>query len=209
MMTAALKTGCCRRFHIQGTITSRSQLQSLRRRSDTIQRRIVNQDAVLPEVSWLIPSSHHPRHSATLNVVLRHVLPSNLSSRQLMSASWAALAVHLVAVYARTPGVTAPHVVSAPTLGGNKKILSLSAEPLLAEATAGGGVDAPAPAGDDTQTSTEPREPGQAQASNDASLRAGAMLGQMCERALIEHQLAASYFAWHSFCEHAPVAPGP
>ena len=127
-----------------------------------------------------------------------------------MSASWALLAVHLVAVHARTPGVTAPHVVSAPTLGENKKILSLSAEPLLAEAAAGRGVHAPTPAGDDTQTSIEPRDkPGQAQASNDASLRAGAMLGQMCERALIEHQLAASYFAWHNFCEHAPVAPGP
>ena len=122
-----------------------------------------------------------------------------------MSASWALLAVHLVAVHARTPGVTAPHVVSAPTLGENKKVLR---EPLLAEATAGRGVDALTPAGDDTQTSIEPRDkPGQAQASNDASLRAGAMLGQMCERALIEHQLAASYFAWHNFCEHAPDSP--
>ena len=37
-----------------------------------------------------------------------------------------------------------------------------------------------------------------------AALRAGAMLGQMCERSLIEHQLAACYFAFHNFCEHAP-----
>ena len=42
-------------------------------------------------------------------------------------------------------------------------------------------------------------------ASHTASLRAGAMLGQMCERSLIEHQLAACYFAFRNFCEHAPA----
>ena len=47
-----------------------------------------------------------------------------------------------------------------------------------------------------------------------AALRAGAMLGQMCERSLIEHQLSACYFAFHNFCEHAPgysswLAPKP
>ena len=46
-------------------------------------------------------------------------------------------------------------------------------------------------------------------ASHNASLRAGAMLGQMCERSLIEHQLAACYFAVRNFCEHAPARSAP
>ena len=46
-------------------------------------------------------------------------------------------------------------------------------------------------------------------ASHTASLRAGAMLGQMCERSLIEHQLAACYFAVRNFCEHAPARSAP
>ena len=40
--------------------------------------------------------------------------------------------------------------------------------------------------------------------SNKASLRAGAMLAQICERALIEHQLASCHFAFLNFCEYAP-----
>jgi len=44
---------------------------------------------------------------------------------------------------------------------------------------------------------------------NKAALRAGSNLGQMCERSLIEHQLAASHFAVLNFCEHAPgSSPG-
>ena len=88
-----------------------------------------------------------------------------------------------------------PGLFNSLLLSTARSLMSELAEPLIREAMADGGVDA-----------AEPRDK---PASYTASLRAGAMLGQMCERALIEHQLAASYFAWHNFCEHAPVAPGP
>ena len=57
-----------------------------------------------------------------------------------------------------------------------------------------------AAAGDGTQTNVTGPEP----TSYKEALRAGSMLGQMCERSLIEHQLAASHFAVLNFCEHAP-----
>ena len=31
------------------------------------------------------------------------------------------------------------------------------------------------------------------------------MLAQICERAFMEHQLAARHFTFYSFCAHAPV----
>ena len=73
-----------------------------------------------------------------------------------------------------------------------------------AQATAGGGV-----AGDGTQaTKTHTRGH---KASLHASLRAGAMLAQICESSLIEHQLAARNFKFLNFCEQPcpPVAPWP
>ena len=42
-------------------------------------------------------------------------------------------------------------------------------------------------------------------ASNKASLVAASMLAQICERAFMEHQLAARHFTFYSFCAHAPV----
>ena len=73
------------------------------------------------------------------------------------------------------------------------------------EAPADGGVREVS-AGDD-KASPGGREvsAGDDKASHTASLRAGAMLGQMCERSLIEHQLASCYFAVRNFCEHAPA----
>ena len=41
--------------------------------------------------------------------------------------------------------------------------------------------------------------------SNLASIAAAMMLAQICERAFMEHQLAACHFKFYSFCEHAPV----
>ena len=41
--------------------------------------------------------------------------------------------------------------------------------------------------------------------SNLASISAASMLAQICERAFMEHQLAACHFKFYSFCEHAPV----
>ena len=41
--------------------------------------------------------------------------------------------------------------------------------------------------------------------NNRASLRAASMLAQICERAFMEHQLAARHFTFYSFCEHVPV----
>ena len=41
--------------------------------------------------------------------------------------------------------------------------------------------------------------------SNLASITAASMLAQICERAFMEHQLAACHFKFYSFCEHAPV----
>ena len=41
--------------------------------------------------------------------------------------------------------------------------------------------------------------------SNKASLVAASMLAQICERAFMEHQLAARHFTFYSFCAHAPV----
>ena len=67
------------------------------------------------------------------------------------------------------------------------------------QATAGGGVeDALVPAGDGTQVMN-------------ASLRAAAKLAQICERSLIEHQLAACHFNFLNFCEQPcpPVALWP
>ena len=67
------------------------------------------------------------------------------------------------------------------------------------QVTAGGGVeDALVPAGDGTQVMN-------------ASLRAAAKLAQICERSLIEHQLAACHFNFLNFCEQPcpPVALWP
>jgi hypothetical protein len=41
--------------------------------------------------------------------------------------------------------------------------------------------------------------------SNKASLVAASMLAQICERAFMEHQLAARHFTFYSFCAHAPA----
>ena len=61
--------------------------------------------------------------------------------------------------------------------------------------------------GDDAGTQTNVTE---AEPALKAARRAGSMLRQMCERSLIEHQLAASHFAVLNFCEHAPgSSPGP
>ena len=74
--------------------------------------------------------------------------------------------------------------------------------PLLAAETPDAAVSQQgddAAAGDGTQTNP----------AHKAALRAGSMLGQICERSLIEHQLAASHFAVLNFCEHAPgSSPG-
>jgi len=43
-------------------------------------------------------------------------------------------------------------------------------------------------------------------ASNLSSLASASMLAQVCERAFMEHQLAACHFTFYSFCEHLPVA---
>ena len=42
-------------------------------------------------------------------------------------------------------------------------------------------------------------------ASNHASITAASMLAQICERAFMEHQLAARHFTFYHFCEHAPI----
>ena len=42
-------------------------------------------------------------------------------------------------------------------------------------------------------------------ASNLASITAASMLAQICERAFMEHQLAARHFTFYHFCEHAPI----
>ena len=64
----------------------------------------------------------------------------------------------------------------------------------------------------ETKAETEPETtPGAiplALASNRASLRAASMLAQICERAFMEHQLAARHFTFLSFCEYAPVLRG-
>ena len=53
---------------------------------------------------------------------------------------------------------------------------------------------------------TEPEaEPETKLTSSRASLTAASMLAQICERAFMEHQLAARHFTFYSFCEHAPV----
>ena len=90
-----------------------------------------------------------------------------------------------------------PGLCNSLLLSTARSLMSELAEPLIREAMADGGVDA-----------AEPRDK---PASYTASLRAGAMLGQMCERSLIEHQLAACYFAFRNFCEHPPLpsSPGP
>ena len=59
-------------------------------------------------------------------------------------------------------------------------------------ATAAAGV----PTSDGTQTTT-------ARAGHKASLRAGATLAQICERSLIEHQLAACHFKFLNFCKRS------
>ena len=41
--------------------------------------------------------------------------------------------------------------------------------------------------------------------SNLASITAASMLAQICERAFMEHQLAACHFTFYNFCEHAPA----
>ena len=55
---------------------------------------------------------------------------------------------------------------------------------------------------------TEPETKPGAISSNRASLNAASMLAQICERAFIEHQLAACHFTFLSFCEYAPVLRG-
>ena len=50
-----------------------------------------------------------------------------------------------------------------------------------------------------------PAAPKAALSSNKASLTAASMLAQICERAFMEHQLAARHFTFYSFCEHAPL----
>ena len=55
---------------------------------------------------------------------------------------------------------------------------------------------------------TEPETKPGAISSNRASLNAASMLAQICERAFMEHQLAARHFTFLSFCEYAPVLRG-
>ena len=43
------------------------------------------------------------------------------------------------------------------------------------------------------------------QLCHEASLRGAGMLAVICERAFLEHQLAASHFTFLNFCEHAPA----
>ena len=88
-----------------------------------------------------------------------------------------------------------PGLCNSLLLSTARSLMSELAEPLIREAMADGGVDA-----------AEPRDK---PASYTASLRAGAMLGQMCERSLIEHQLAACYFAFRNFCEDLPLPGSP
>ena len=79
--------------------------------------------------------------------------------------------------------------------------------PLLADAAgwqqgedaAGSRQGDDAAAGDGTQTNVTGAEP----TSYKEALRAGSMLGQMCERSLIEHQLAACHFKFLNFCEQS------
>lgn len=80
--------------------------------------------------------------------------------------------------------------------------------PLLGDA-AGSQQGDDAAAADGTQANVTGAKPTITPTSLTAALRAGSMLGQMCERSLIEHQLAASHFAVLNFCEHAPgSSPG-
>ena len=46
-----------------------------------------------------------------------------------------------------------------------------------------------------------PAAPKAALSSNKASLSAASMLAQICERAFMEHQLAARHFTFYSFCK--------
>ena len=55
---------------------------------------------------------------------------------------------------------------------------------------------------------SEPQTKPGAISSNRASLNAASMLAQICERAFMEHQLAARHFTFLSFCEYAPVLRG-
>ena len=64
---------------------------------------------------------------------------------------------------------------------------------------------APIEAGDNAEADKlaggAPAAPKAALSSNKASLTAASMLAQICERAFMEHQLAARHFTFYSFCK--------
>ena len=93
------------------------------------------------------------------------------------------------------------------------KAQAAPAAPAAAPAAGGLFGAAPAAANDTMPPKSEATEPPkteateaganskEALASNLSSLAAASMLAQVCERAFIEHQLAARHFAFYSFCE--------
>ena len=81
---------------------------------------------------------------------------------------------------------TSPDLRSALLLGTRE---DTDAQPAAATAAAG------VPTSDGTQATTA--------RGRRASLRAGATLAQICERSLIEHQLAACHFKFLNFCKRS------
>ena len=95
--------------------------------------------------------------------------------------------------------------VDASVMEAASQVKNQAYEKAKAKAVETQAAAAEAQAAADALSPTKPGTTPLALTSSRASLRAASMLAQICERASMEHQLAARHFTFYSFCEHAPV----